>query len=173
MIIVVMGVSGSGKTTVGERLAARLGCGFSDADQFHGEANKAKMARGIPLTDEDRWPWLQAMHQAIEEQAEKGGNHVFACSALKRQYRDLLRGNVAGLMLVFLHGPAAILAERVARRRGHFFDPALLEDQLQVLEAPGPDEALALDIRKTPAELVERIIQAMKSCPVQGKPPSG
>lgn len=169
MIIVVMGVSGSGKTTVGERLAARLGCGFSDADQFHGEANKAKMARGIPLTDEDRRPWLLAMHRALVEQAEKGEDHVFACSALKRQYRDLLRGNVAGLMWVFLHGPTAVLAERVARRRGHFFDPALLNDQLRVLEPPGPDEALALDIRDTPDDLVEQIIQAMRARLAEGE----
>lgn len=161
MIVVIMGVSGSGKTTIGERLAARLGCGFSDADQYHGAANKAKMARGIALTDEDREPWLQAMHAAIVERARQGNDHVFACSALKRRYRDVLRGNVAEVMLVFLHGPAEILAERIGSRRGHFFDPALLADQLAVLEPPEAGEALSVDIRMTPDEIVERIVQAL------------
>ena len=163
MIVVIIGVSGSGKTTVGERLAARLECGFSDADQYHGAANKAKMAKGIALTDEDREPWLEAMHMAIVERARQGRDHVFACSALKRRYRDLLRGNVAEVMLVFLYGSAEILAERVASRRGHFFDPALLADQLAVLEPPEADEALAVDIRKTPDEIVEQIIRALEA----------
>ena len=161
MIVVIMGVSGSGKTTIGERLAARLECGFSDADQYHGAANKAKMAQGIALTDADREPWLAAMHAAIAERARQGGDHVFACSALKRRYRERLRGNVADVMLVFLHGPAEVLAQRVTGRRGHFFDPALLADQLAVLEPPGADEALAVDIRLTPDEIVERIVQAL------------
>ena len=163
MIVVIMGVSGSGKTTIGERLAARLECGFSDADQYHGAANKAKMAQGIALTDDDREPWLQAMHAAIVERVRQGVDHVFACSALKRRYRDLLCANVAEVMLVFLHGPAEILAERVASRRGHFFDPALLADQLAVLEPPTADEALAVDIRKTPDEIVECIVQVLEA----------
>lgn len=161
VIVVIMGVSGSGKTTIGEQLAARLGCGFSDADEYHGPANKAKMAAGIPLTDADRQPWLQAMHEAIVERAGNGQDHVFACSALKRRYRDVLRANVADMMLVFLHGSAEILAERVGSRRGHFFSPALLDDQLAVLEPPEADEALTVDIRMTPDEIVERIVQAL------------
>src|SRR5690606_12759404 len=100
MIIVVMGVAGSGKTTIGTALAARLGCGFSDADQFHSEANKLKMARGVALTDEDRLPWLRNMHAAIAAQERLGHDHVFACSALKRRYREMLRGDSA-LRLVF------------------------------------------------------------------------
>ncbi|CDZ95713.1 thermoresistant glucokinase carbohydrate kinase [Pseudomonas saudiphocaensis] len=169
MIVVVMGVSGSGKTTIGERLAARLECGFSDADQYHGASNKAKMAQGIALTDADREPWLAAMHAAIVERARQGADHVFACSALKRRYRDQLCGNVADVMMVFLHGPAEVLAKRVASRRGHFFDPALLNDQLAVLEPPTADEALAVDIRLTPDEIVERIVQALEARKAENK----
>lgn len=162
MIVVIMGVSGSGKTTIGERLAARLECGFSDADQYHGAGNKAKMAQGIALTDADREPWLAAMHAAIVERTRQGVDHVFACSALKRRYREQLCGNVAEVMLVFLHGPVEVLAKRVTSRRGHFFDPALLEDQLAVLEPPAADEALTVDIRLTPDEIVERIVRALE-----------
>lgn len=161
VIVVIMGVSGSGKTTIGEQLASRLGCGFSDADEYHGPANKAKMAAGIALTDADREPWLQAMHEAIADQARQGGNHVFACSALKRRYRELLRGGIRDVRLVFLHGPREVLAERVGNRRGHFFASSLLGDQLANLEPPTEDEALTVDIRNTPDEIVEQIAQAL------------
>lgn len=158
MIILVMGVSGSGKTTIGEALAARLGWGFSDADQFHSESNKARMAQGIALTDEDRWPWLEAIHQAIKQEQRQGRDHIFACSALKRVYRDLLRENVPDVHMVYLQGSAELLAERVSHRRGHFFAPQLLADQLTVLEPPGADEALIADIRQTPEQIVEYIV---------------
>jgi gluconokinase len=161
VIVVIMGVSGSGKTTVGERLAARLGCGFSDADEFHSDANKAKMAAGTPLTDADRQPWLQAMHEAIVERAGQGDDHVFACSALKRRYREVLRGDADDVRLVFLDGPREVLAERVGSRRGHFFASTLLDDQLANLEAPGEDEALNVDIRNKPDDIVEQIAQAL------------
>lgn len=159
MIVLITGVSGSGKTTIGERLAARLGWGFSDADQFHSQANKTRMAAGIALTDEDRRPWLLAMREAIDEHQAHGRNQVFACSALKRSYRQLLRANVAGLQVVFLDGPAELLADRLRHRRGHFFAPELLEDQLRTLERPSAEEALTLDIRQPPEELVDAIIQ--------------
>ncbi len=168
MIAIVMGVSGSGKTTIGERLAARLGCGFSDADEFHGPANKAKMSAGIALTDADREPWLQAMHEAIADQARQGNDHVFTCSALKRRYRDVLRGDVADVKLIFLDGPREVLAERVGKRRGHFFAATLLDDQLANLEPPQADEALILDIRKTPDEIVEEIVQVLSADGRQG-----
>lgn len=161
VIVVIMGVSGSGKTTVGERLAARLGCGFSDADEFHSDANKAKMAAGTPLTDADRQPWLQAMHEAIVERAGQGEDHVFACSALKRRYREVLRGDADDVRLVFLDGPREVLAERVGSRRGHFFASTLLDDQLANLEAPEEDEALIVDIRNKPDDIVEQIAQAL------------
>lgn len=161
VIVVIMGVSGSGKTTIGEQLAARLGCGFSDADEYHGAANKAKMAAGTPLTDEDRQPWLQAMHEAIAERARQGKDHVFACSALKRRYRDVLSGEVADVRLVFLQGPRDVLEERIANRRGHFFASALLDDQLANLEPPEKSEALIMDIRQAPDALVEQIVKAL------------
>ncbi|OCX24050.1 gluconate kinase [Stutzerimonas xanthomarina] len=162
MIIVVMGVAGSGKTTIGTALAARLGCGFSDADQFHSEANKLKMARGVALTDEDRLPWLRNMHAAIAAQERLGHDHVFACSALKRRYREMLRGDSA-LRLVFLQGSAELLAERLSQRRGHFFPVELLQDQLDNLEPPTAQEALIMDIRLSPDEIVEAIVQRLCS----------
>ena len=162
MIILVMGVAGSGKTTIGSGLAARLGCGFSDADEFHSDANKEKMARGSALTDEDRWPWLQSMRAAIGEKQRRGQDHVFACSALKKSYRDLLRGDDGDLRLVFLQGSAELLAERLSKRRGHFFPVGLLQDQLDSLEPPRPEEALVMDIRQTPEQIVEAIIQQLR-----------
>lgn len=163
MILVVTGVSGSGKTTLGEILATRLGCGFSDADQFHSSANKARMAAGIALTDVDRLPWLLSMRDAIEAHAAAGENHVFACSALKRQYRQLLRANVAGIQFIFLHGPAKLLAERLRHRRGHFFAPELLQDQLRTLEPPDADEALLLDIRQPPEALADQVMRVLEA----------
>ncbi|WP_263140445.1 gluconokinase [Pseudomonas sp. RIT-PI-AD] len=163
--ILVMGVSGSGKTTIGSRLARRLGCGFSDADEFHSAANKAKMAHGIPLTDEDRQPWLRDMRAAIEARQREGGRHVFACSALKRAYRDLLRREDENLLMVFLDGPEHLLAERLGGRSGHFFDPALLNSQLQALERPGPAEAWTLDIRLSVEELVEDLARRIERLP--------
>jgi gluconokinase len=167
MIVLVMGVSGSGKTTIGERLAARLGCGFSDADQFHSPANKAKMSRGIALTDADRQPWLLAIRAAIDEQRRQGRDHVFACSALKRRYRELLRGADDDLRLVYLQGPPDLLARRLRQRKGHFFAPELLADQLATLEPPAPDEALVMDIRQPPEVIVERIAAALGSPPMR------
>lgn len=162
MIILVMGVAGSGKTTIGTALAARLDCGFSDADQFHSDASKQKMAQGVALTDEDRLPWLQRMHAAIEAQQRLGHDHVFACSALKKRYRDLLRGD-GDLCLVFLQGSAQLLAERLSQRRGHFFPVELLQDQLDNLEAPTAEEALITDIRQPPAEIVEAIVRQLRN----------
>lgn len=168
MIVLIMGVSGSGKTTIGKLLAARLDCGFSDADSFHSPENKARMARGIPLTDADRLPWLQAMRAAIDRQRTLGHDHVFACSALRRSYRDLLRGNAADLHVVLLHGPSELLHQRVRSRSGHFFDPGLLQDQLATLEPPNADEALTLDIRLPPEDIVETIVQALRITPDAG-----
>ena len=144
-----MGVSGSGKTTVGERLAAALGLRFADADDLHPQANVDKMARGIPLTDADREPWLDAVAAELA-----AGPVVMACSALRRPYRDRLRAGDPDLRLVSLHGARDLLAERMGHRE-HFMPVALLDSQLATLEEPGPDEsALSYDVVRPVDEIV-------------------
>lgn len=146
--ILVMGVSGSGKSTVGAMLAERLGLPFADADAFHPADNVAKMSAGIPLTDADRWPWLDALGAWLAAE-EKGG--VVACSALKRSYRDRLRGWVPGLALVHLAGAPELIAARQGAREGHFMPPSLMASQFATLEPPSAEEeALILDIALTP-----------------------
>jgi carbohydrate kinase (thermoresistant glucokinase family) len=145
-----MGVSGSGKTTVGAALAATLGLRFVDADDLHPEANVEKMAAGVPLTDDDRWPWLDAVGAVLAE-----GDVVAACSALRRAYRDRLRGLAPDLALVYLHGTRELLAERMGHRPGHFMPASLLDSQLETLEAPADDEhPVRLDIALPVDELV-------------------
>ncbi|MGN6503716.1 MAG: gluconokinase [Pseudolysinimonas sp.] len=150
--VVVMGVSGSGKTTVGERLAVRLGLRFVDADALHPRANVEKMRAGIPLTDDDRWPWLDAGGAVLVQ-----GDVVVACSALRRAYRDRLR--MAGPYdLVFLHGDPALLAERIGHRRGHFMPATLLQSQLDTLEPPADNEhPVRADVALPEDELVEQV----------------
>src|SRR5258708_3282081 len=135
--IVMMGVSGSGKTTVGAALAARLGVGFRDADEFHPAANVAKMSAGTPLTDEDRWPWLDAIGAALAEAGREGRGIVVGCSALKRIYRDRLRA-AAHRPIVFVHltGSRETLETRMLTRKGHFMPASLLASQLATLEPP-------------------------------------
>jgi gluconokinase len=159
MVIIVMGVTGAGKTTVGRRLAADLGWRFHDADDFHPEANKAKMHAGIPLTDEDRWPWLRALRGVIEQALADGAGAVVTCSALKRAYRDVLAGGLDGVRYVHLTGDPRVLEARLAGRRGHFMNPALLESQIATLETP--DEAIEVDVALTPAEQVAAIRRAL------------
>jgi gluconokinase len=137
--IVVMGVAGCGKTTVGERLAAALSWPFTEGDRFHPQSNVAKMAAGIPLTDADRWPWLRALADRIRAD-DRSGSSVLACSALKRAYRDLLRTGAARVRFLHLHGDRAVLAARLAARTDHFFPAGLLDSQLATLELLGPDE---------------------------------
>lgn len=136
MVIIVMGVTGSGKTTVGEALAASIGCPFFDADSFHSAANKAKMSSGIPLTDDDRWPWLAAIRARIDTLLAAGEFGVFGCSALKAAYRQVLGEGDARVRFVYLHGTEALLAERLRHRVGHFMNPALLASQIATLEEP-------------------------------------
>ncbi|MBY4898726.1 gluconokinase [Cupriavidus sp. AU9028] len=156
MIYIVMGVSGSGKTTVGMLLAQTLGCGFRDADEFHSEQNKAKMAAGIALTDEDRWPWLDAMRAAIEACRARGEAQVFACSALRQAYRERLTPDEDGVCFVYLKGDIETIRGRLAGRKGHFFDPRLLQSQFDTLEEPR--DALVLDVRQPPEVLVRQIL---------------
>lgn len=139
--LVIMGVSGSGKTTVGQALAARLGVRFRDADEFHPAANVAKMSAGIPLDDADRRPWLDAIAAAIRGTPE-GQPVVVSSSALRRVYRDRIRAGAGRAVdFVYLHGPRELLAERMKTRTGHFMPVSLLESQLATLEPPGPEEA--------------------------------
>lgn len=161
MILIVMGVSGAGKTRIGEMLAQRLTCNFTDGDALHSVTNKEKMQHGIPLTDEDRWPWLRAIHAAIAAKSRADETAVFTCSSLKRSYRDILRGGERNVYFVYLQGSPAVLRERLNTRTGHFFDPALLQSQLDTLEEPGPDEAIEVSIELTPEQIVDRVLQAL------------
>lgn len=153
MIIVLIGVSGSGKSTVGKRLARDLGCQFYEGDDYHPQANKDKMRAGIPLTDEDRWPWLAAIRDLMSEILAQKKDAVVACSALRQAYRDCLR--LDGVQFVYLKGDYDLICERLENRRTHFFDPALLESQFETLEEPRG--ALAVDIAQTPAAIVREI----------------
>src|SRR5512141_2233643 len=147
-----MGVSGSGKTTVGAFLAGRLGWPYAEADVFHSPASVAKMAAGHPLTDEDRWPWLRAIAAWIGERIARGESGVLTCSALRRTYRDVLRR--PEVQLVYLKGSRDLIAERMAARQGHFFKLAMLDSQFATLEEPTPDEAaITVSIGGTPAEI--------------------
>jgi gluconokinase len=163
MILIAMGVSGCGKTTIGEMLAKKLNCDFADADSFHSQANKDKMHKGIPLDDEDRWPWLKAIRASIEEKLADGQSHVYACSALKRVYRDILRDGDKDVTFVYLKGTPELLRERIKTRTGHFFDPALLQSQLDTLEPPGPDEAIEADIALSPEAIVDKVLEEVET----------
>jgi gluconokinase len=157
MIIVIFGVSGAGKTTVGKMLAEQLGWRFLEADDFHLAANIEKMRNGHPLTDEDRWPWLNSLHKQIEQLLSAGENSVLACSALKRAYRDRVRVS-AEIKFVFLRGDYALVEEQLRSRHGHFMNAALLQSQFDDLEEPQPDEnVLTIELGRTPEEIVERI----------------
>jgi gluconokinase len=139
-IVIVMGVSGSGKTTVAAAVAERKGWVLLEGDTFHPPANIAKMKAGTPLTDEDRWPWLQAIAAREDALRGAGTSAVVACSALKKAYRDILIGARADVLLLYLRGSKALIGERMAGRKGHFMPPALLDSQFATLEEPGPDE---------------------------------
>jgi gluconokinase len=135
-----MGVSGSGKSTIAEHLAARLGWRYVDGDLFHPPANVAKMSAGHPLTDEDRWPWLRTIAAEIDRLAAAGTRAVVACSALKRAYRDILAHGRDDVRIVFLDGTKDLIAKRLAARKGHFMPPGLLDSQFKTLEPPQPSE---------------------------------
>lgn len=162
--IVVMGVSGAGKSTVGRLIAARLDCPFRDADSFHPAANIEKMSRGEPLTDDDRWPWLQAIAAWIAERCAAGAIGVVTCSALRRRYRDLLTDRQrADVQLVHLKGEFDLIAARLAARQGHFMPPALLRSQFDALEAPGADEhAITVSIDPAPEEIAARVVEKLR-----------
>jgi gluconokinase len=160
--LIVMGVSGSGKSTIATALAERLGWTFEDGDRFHPKSNVAKMSAGRPLTDEDRWPWLRAIAAEIERVCRAGGHLVIACSALKRAYRDVLMGARADVRLVFLDGSPALIADRLAQRKGHLMPPGLLDSQFKTLEPPQADERPITVAIAAPVEtIVDNILARM------------
>jgi gluconokinase len=161
-VVIVMGVSGCGKSTIGALLAARLRWEFQDADWFHPASNIDKMHSGIPLTDEDRWPWLDAVAASIDTTRRSGGHAVVACSALKRSYRDVLIGERFDVRLVYLKGDETLIARRMAARHEHFMPRSLLHSQFQALEEPGADEnPIIVSIEPQPREIVAQILSAM------------
>ncbi|APV51687.1 gluconate kinase [Betaproteobacteria bacterium GR16-43] len=158
-----MGVSGSGKTTVGTLLAQRLGWPFADADAFHPPENVAKMRAGIPLTDEDRWPWLDAMAAWIDQARTGGKCGVVACSALKRRYRDRIIGARDDVRLVYLEGSYEVIARRMAERPHHYMPVSLLRSQFEALEPPAPEEGpLVMPVAAPPGEIIERIVATLQ-----------
>ena len=153
VVIVLIGVSGSGKSTVGKQLAREMDCKFYEGDNYHSPANKKKMLAGIPLTDADRWPWLNAIRKVISKELAQKKDAVVACSALAQAYRDYLRQ--PGVQGRVFEGRFDLFRERIEKRRGHFFDPDLLASQFEALEEPR--RALAVDVARTPAALVREI----------------
>jgi gluconokinase len=162
--LIVMGVSGSGKSTVAVKLAERLGWTFEDGDRFHPASNVAKMSAGRPLTDEDRWPWLQAIADEIDRVARNSGRVVIACSALRRAYRELLVHGRDDVRIVFLEGTKALIADRLARRKDHFMPKGLLDSQFKTLEPPQTDEhPITVSIDAPVEVIVQNIIAQLSS----------
>jgi gluconokinase len=158
MVIILIGVAGSGKTTVGRILAAQLGCEFHDADDLHSPENREKMSHGLALSDQDRLPWLLAVRNLVQRCLAENRDAVIACSALRRSYRDLLVVDKAKVKLVYLKGSPALIAQRLAQRSGHFFDPRLLQSQFDTLEEPqDPTDATVVDISETPEQVADAI----------------
>jgi gluconokinase len=158
-LYVVMGVSGSGKSLIGAALARALRIDFVEGDEYHPAENVERMSSGVPLTDDDRVRWLRSLAMRIREAREADTGLVMSCSALKRSYRDVLRAEAGELRFVFLRGTRALLAERLAGRRGHFMPPSLLDSQFATLQEPSPDEeAWVCDIRESPQDLVAALV---------------
>lgn len=160
-LMIVMGVAGSGKSTIGEALASALGCIYLDGDTFHPDANIRKMTLGEPLTDEDRWPWRETFAREI---TGRDGNVVGGCSSLKRTYRDHIR-DVAGehVCFIYLNGSKELIGKRMAVRKGHFMPESLLASQFATLEEPAPDEyAISVDIDQTSPEIINEILAKLR-----------
>jgi len=161
MIVVVMGVSGSGKTTIGTTLAKRLGYSFLDGDDWHPPENVAKMSAGTPLTDEDRWPWLDRLNAELRAREARSESAVLACSALKQAYRDRLARGLIHWKLVFLHASFELLSKRIAERKHRYMPASLLQSQLATLEPPA--QAIVIDVAQPIERSVERIGAALQS----------
>lgn len=162
MILIIMGVSGAGKTTIAERLAERLGCDFLEGDAFHPPSNVAKMRTGTPLEDADRWPWLATIAKAIDQRLLDNQTAIITCSALKRSYRDILRADSLRTRLIFLQGDHATLQAHVDARDHDFMPPSLLKSQLATLEPPTPDEMpICVNIDQPIEKCIDQIVQAI------------
>jgi gluconokinase len=160
--LIVMGVSGSGKTTIGEELARRIGWRYEDADTFHPAGNVAKMSAGKPLTDEDRWPWLRAIADEIDRAVAAGERVVIGCSALRRVYRDVLVHGRDDIRIIYLQGAQALIAGRLGQRKEHFMPPGLLTSQFATLEPPTPDErAVTVSIDAPAGSIVDDILRQL------------
>ena len=172
--LIVMGVSGSGKSTIADKLAERLHWSYEDGDKFHPASNVAKMSAGQPLTDEDRWPWLQAIADEIDRVCRIGGHVVIACSALKRAYRSVLVHGRRDVRFVFLSGTQALIADRLTRRKGHFMPPGLLDSQFKTLEPPAADEnPVTVSIDASVDAIIEDIVRQLGLGPVDDGIPGG
>lgn len=164
MILVIMGVSGCGKTTVGREVAERLGWAFQEGDALHPPANVAKMAGGTPLTDDDRRPWLDAVAAWIDDRRAAGADGVVTCSALKRAYRRVIVGDRPDMRLVYLRGDRDTIARRLAARTGHFMPPSLLKSQLDTLEKPAAAErAIVVDLAMPAEEIVTALVERFRA----------
>ncbi|MBV8899179.1 MAG: gluconokinase [Verrucomicrobia bacterium] len=158
MALVMIGVSGSGKSDVGQEAARRLGFKFFDADDFHSAANKDKMHRGVPLTDDDRRGWLQSLHELLRKELDAGESCVLACSALKRVYREQLTAGLKGVYFFYLKVDHDVVASRLGLRKSHFFNKELLDTQFAILEEPGPDEAFIVDQNRPLEDAVQQVL---------------
>jgi carbohydrate kinase (thermoresistant glucokinase family) len=164
--LVVMGVSGAGKSTIGAMLARRLGWEYEDGDWFHPQRNIDKMHAGLPLSDEDRWPWLRAIARNIDETRKTGGHVIIACSALKRAYRSILVGERPDVRLIYLKGDHNLIARRLATRYGHFMPPQLLDSQFTALEEPQASEhPIVVSIDLPPRTIIETIMAKLGGSP--------
>lgn len=163
LVVVMMGVSGSGKTTIAKGVGERVGLDVLEGDAYHPAANVAKMKSGIPLEDTDRLPWLHAIAVAIDEELAGGRSAIVACSALKRSYREILIGAHKGVVLVYLQGSPALIGQRLRSRKGHFMPPTLLQSQFDTLEEPGEDEApIVVSIAPPPERIVDAVIAGLQ-----------
>jgi gluconokinase len=172
LVIVLMGVSGCGKSTTGMALSRQLGWPFRDADSFHPPANVAKMSRGVPLTDEDRWPWLDAIAQWIDERCVTGEHGIVSCSALKRIYRDRIAGAREKVRLVYLKGDKGLIGQRLRARKNHFMPASLLDSQFTTLQEPAAEEgALNVSVAMSPRRVAGTIIETLglEPAPTRGK----
>jgi len=173
LVVVVMGVSGCGKSTIGPRLAAALGGDYAEGDTFHPSVNVAKMKSGQPLDDADRQPWLEAMAAALRDWSREDQPTVLSCSALKRKYRDILRSGSSELRFVHLVGEKGLIAARLAARKAHFMPATLLDSQFATLEPPGPDEAITVSIDQPPDAIVAEAVKRLITSPAMRERSTG